>query len=110
MSPTQIHNLQVGDLIRFNRTLRKVRAVSSHPRNPGKTYYVCFAKLARSKFRSPFTTYTAPDLRPNHIRLVKRGVRLRTTKTERLLQATIDQRRDGNNCLITQDQTVGIVI
>lgn len=117
MSPATVQTLQVGDLVRFGSVLRKVRAVTPR-KKPGHRYRsnvvplrvwcVTFAILRRSWTNRPYTVYTHYDLTAKHIRLFKRGVRLRTTKTERLVQQEIESR--SNERFITADRMVGLVV
>lgn len=119
VSPTQIENLQVGDLVKFGANVRKVRAISDNAgmkRSPRyrRVYSVTFAILRRSWTNRPYTIYSYCDLRAGHIKLVKRGVRLRTTKNERLVQKMIDDERQRSympgEYPITAAQMVGTVI
>jgi hypothetical protein len=114
MSPTQIENLQVGDLVKFGASIRKVRRISSNfnhdrARVKVRVHMVYFAILRRSWTNRPYTLYAHHELRAGHIKLVRRGVRLRTTKNERLVQKEIDARHHTER-FITADRMVGTVI
>lgn len=114
MSPVEIQGLQVGDLVRFGKSIRKVRKISPYMVTRSKQCglrvgYIWFAILRRSWTNRPYTIYDHHALRSGHIRLVKRGVRLRTTKNERLVQKEIEAPGEWGPRFITASKMVGTV-
>lgn len=111
MSPATVQTLQIGDVVTFGSVPRKVRAI--HPKaakiKPGQRVgFVYFAILRRSWTNRPYTVYLAHELHAKHIRLVARGVRLRSTKFERLVQQEIES-RSGSERFIGANEMVGLV-
>lgn len=113
MSPATVQTLQVGDLVKFGSVPRKVRAIK--PRSgktgarPRRVWAVTFAILRRSWTNRPYTVYFDSELHAKHIRLVARGVRLRTTKTERLVQQEIEAPNHTAR-FIRATEMVGLVV
>lgn len=90
-----VDNLCRGDLISLWGTQRMVRGVYSNANNI-KTFY--FAKLRKSGYPSPFTSYSIYTIRDQFVGLVKRNCCLHKTTTEIKVQATIDLWIDHLSC------------
>lgn len=100
--------IRTGDVILWNGKPRTVRRVTRSQEDAVRV--VEFAKLRRSQYPSPLTLYYRSELRRAFGGIVAhRKGPLCATEAECQITADIEEGRNGHDCRIKQDETVGVI-
>lgn len=101
--------IRLGSIIRWNGRLRTVRELRRYPN--GRIHSIGFAKLRKSTYNGPMTSYLRPEIRTSFGGIVahRKGPLCAIDLECRLTQAIETDRDSGWAPLVHQDETVGVI-